>query len=266
MMSRSNKPASDKSASDKSAKRNSKKSEARGHYRVKRFPTTMLRVTIDKHDGSSRKGECNDISIAGAGVRFPTRDNPLLYPGQIVYLRFQLESRENFVNVRAEVRSVSHEGLFVRYGFLFLNTIEIFCQLDAAYALLFNRRQHPRVTSGLGQATTVKVSWPRGDIDVKLHDISMGGIGIAVTQATATRLRGVKEVQLSVRIPGQSTAIEVRARICSEASLGNQVLFGLAFEADASLERAQDALRGFVEERLATLERLQSHGTKRKSA
>src|SRR5207253_1244485 len=117
----------------------------------------------------------------GAGVYVTARTDPKLTVGDEVELRFEAESRSNAVRVHGRVMSAKIGLSGVRYGLQFLRVADIHAQLDSFYARWFNRRKDVRVLPDLAHELRARLTCLGVDLDICIHDISMGGMGLLVS-------------------------------------------------------------------------------------
>ncbi len=223
--------------------------ESRRQYRVHKQAGVPLEATILTDDGRKAIGECSDLSVGGAGVLVPQTKNLDIPEGTKVRLRIQHRSRPKFVEAGAEIVSVVHVGTTVRYGLRFENIAEVVHQMDSFYARWFNRRRSTRVMPDFATKITASVRWSDGELSARIHDISMGGIGILATLEQVATLTDKTRVEVSLTLPGTPLPIACRARIVGMRAFTKNVLVGLEFEPNGGIERYVAGLQRYVDDR-----------------
>jgi len=223
--------------------------DSRRQYRVQKQAGAPLEATILTADGRRAVGECADLSVGGAGVTLPQTKNLDIAEGTKVRLLVQHRSRASGVEAAAEIVSVSHIGTTVRYGLRFESIAEVVQQVDSFYARWFNRRRSQRVMPDFTSKVTSSVRWSDGELSARVHDISMGGVGILATLEQVAALKDKGRVELSLTLPGTPLPIVCRARVVGMRAFTKNVLVGLEFEPNGGIERYAAGLQRYVDER-----------------
>jgi len=223
--------------------------DSRRQYRVHKQAGAHLEATIVTADGRKAIGECADLSVGGAGVAVPQTKNLDIPEGTKVRLLVQHRSRARGVEAAAEIVSIAHVGTTVRYGLRFESIAEVVQQMDSFYARWFNRRRSTRVMPDFTTKVTSSVRWSDGELSARVHDISMGGVGILATLEQVATLKEKSRVELSLTLPGTPLPIVCRARVVGMKSFTKNVLVGLEFEPNGGIERYAAGLQRYVDER-----------------
>jgi c-di-GMP-binding flagellar brake protein YcgR len=227
----------------------------RKYYRVRPRATQVIRASLERESAQPIGGDCLDLSIGGAWVRFDATHDPMLKKGDVCSLRIRADSQPDSVRATCRVAAVLplDKGR-TRVGFQFTNRIELYAQLDEFYARLFNRRRHVRLTSDYDVRIPVKLAWRGGSLPAIAHDISEGGLGIMIALDKANSLERVAEVDVTFRLPRERVEIVCRALIKSRTNFANNCLVGIEFTPEGGIENHITAVRRCIEKRLAAAE------------
>ncbi len=227
--------------------------DGRVAYRVPRQGGANVEVAILCEDGRKATGECVDVSIGGAGVSLPRTKDLELVEGTKVRVRVHHMSRARGIEASAEVVTVAQIGSNVRYGLRFVDINEVIQQVDSFYARWFNRRRSPRVMPDFTTKVTGSVKWSDGELSARIHDISMGGVGVLATLEQVAPLKIKARVEISLKLPNSPLPIVCRARIVGMKAFTKNVLVGLEFEPNGGIERYAVGLQRYVDERQAQI-------------
>jgi len=227
--------------------------DGRGAYRVPKQPGANVEVGILCEDGRKATGECVDVSIGGAGVSLPRTKDLELIEGTKVRVRVQHMSRARGIEANAEVVTVAQTGASVRYGLRFVDVNEVIQQVDSFYARWFNRRRNVRVMPDFTTKVSGTVKWSDGELSARVHDISMGGVGVLATLDQVKPLKIKSRVEIALTLPNSPLPIVCRARIVGMKAFTKNVLVGLEFEPNGGIERYAVGLQRYVDERQAQI-------------
>ncbi|MCY2959102.1 MAG: PilZ domain-containing protein [Planctomycetota bacterium] len=223
--------------------------DGRRQYRVQKQAGTQLEATILCADGRKAVGECADLSVGGVGILVPLAKNIEIVEGAKLRVRVQHVGRAKGIEAAAVVVSVSHVGGSVRYGMRFESIAEVVQQVDSFYARWFNRRRTARVMPDFATKVMGVLKWSDGEMQARVHDISMGGVGILATMDQVAGLKEKCRVELALTLPGAPLPIACRARVVGIKTFTKNVLIGLEFEANGGIERYAAALQRYIDER-----------------
>lgn len=210
----------------------------RAEYRVDVSENTDLTVTLPAADGSRVQGKLLDVSGSGAGVSFDTVDAPSLAVGEHVDLVFDSGSFPGPLTVAAQVQhrtedDAKHEGTR-RYGFRFLEPQQLDAHLPAEAHRYFNRRQAVRVSPEPFEA--IEVSLRAGEealpIDVRLHNISVSGVGVSLEPALERTFADSTHVEISIELPGTRRPMILIGNIRYRRLVGERIHYGIAFDTE----------------------------------
>jgi hypothetical protein len=173
--------------------------EKRKHYRVQQAAMPTLHAIIPFDDGTQRVGRCQDVSVGGTGVRFTNDQDPGLPPGLEIILLFATPKYDGTLQVAAKVLSKKViDVTSVRYTFAFTRPDELKQHAVGAWGRWFNRRRYRRMAPDSTATVSAVIRWPKGQIDGKVIDVSMGGLGISIPLSRTNELKDVRHVFLSV--------------------------------------------------------------------
>lgn len=223
--------------------------DSRAQYRVHKGNAAQLEATMICEDGRQAVGECMDLSVGGVGVSVPLTKELNIVEGSRIKLRVQHLSRPNAITAAAEVITISNVGTSVRYGIRFVSVSEVVQQIDSFYARWFNRRRSARVMPDFATKVNATVRWADGDMEARVHDVSMGGVGILVDSDQVLGLKAKDRVELSIPIPGMALPIACRAKVVGIKTFTKNVLVGLEFEPNGGIERFAAGLQRYLDER-----------------
>ncbi len=226
----------------------------RAEYRVDVSENTDLTVTLPAADGSRVQGKLLDVSGSGAGVSFDIVDAPSLAVGEHVDLVFDSGSFPGPLTVAAQVQhrtedDAKHEGTR-RYGFRFLEPQQLDAHLPAEARRYFNRRQAVRVSPETFEPIEVSLRAGERDapIEVRLHNISVTGVGISLEPVLELSFADRTQVDLSIRLPGSRRPIGLVGSIRYRRLVGERIHYGIAFDSELTekFTRKRRALARYV--------------------
>ena len=233
--------------------------ERRQQYRKRQSKSCALTIVLQTPAGPVH-GDFLDLSVQGAGARFPLEHDPCLQPGAVVELSIT-SLRHGEVRTPARVVYGQQDGeRHLRYGFAFISLGDLYAQLDAFYSRLFNRRRSQRVRPALDRKIGFELAWRQQTLSAPVHEISATGVGLVLPQEEAFRLDGIDELAVRFRLPDVRDALAGRAWIRNRARSGARTFLGLEFDLapGSGLARHEPALRSYVERRAAEIERWES--------
>ncbi len=222
--------------------------EKRRHYRVHQAAMPTLHAVVPYTDGSRRTGRCQDICVGGAGVRFTTDQDPLLEVGQDLVLVFETPSFAGTLQLASRVLS-KHvlDATALRYTFVFTHPEELEQHVVGIWGRWFNRRHYRRLAPDSTTAVPAQIRWPRGNIDGRVIDVSMGGLGIAIPAARAQDLEGVGQIVLSVVLAENIGELRFAALVRSTSRGVNTARIGLELVRDPWFEKNGPILQRWIE-------------------
>ena len=233
----------------------------RSHYRSAPSRSDGVGVQMVSGDGLPVSGRLIDMSAGGAAIEFDEGVEKDLVLGAVRTITFS-SLNSSPLRVESIVRSLPTPEEPNRYGFQFVDEVELDREQHAGFLRLFNRRRDRRARPGLDERLGGKIIVHGVSYDVSLHDISMGGACIRVPSDLGLAVGS--EFEFRVLIPRSSHKIVCLAEVKSVSAdaLGTRV--GVATtvvqESDTkrNLDRAQAALADYIERRVTDMERYNS--------
>ena len=222
--------------------------EKRRHYRVQQASMPTLHASVPFSDGTLRKGRCQDICAGGTGVRFTNDQDPDLETGEELVLVFETPSFEGSLPVAARVLAKKVLDITsVRYTLVFTRPDEVKEHAVGAWGRWFNRRRFRRLSPDPTMPIPAQIRWPRGHIDGRVVDVSMGGLGIAIPLAQSVQLEDVSQVFVSVLLADNIGELRFSAIVRSETKGIHVSRVGFELVRDAAFEKAGPILQRWIE-------------------
>jgi c-di-GMP-binding flagellar brake protein YcgR len=203
-------------------------------YRVKALKRVTAAVQIS--DGYSYDGMLDDISIAGAGIRFAANAAPSLEAGQVITitLRLPLPSQKyHIVDIQAEVRylAADDETESIRCGLQFDRRVAKGGALYSALRALANRRNEPRITPARNEKIPIILKTADGtEVEGNLRDISANGARVLVGGDFATDTTGLDSIALSFHLPSEDHDTELAGKIQNQETKHDETYVGIRFD------------------------------------
>ncbi len=233
----------------------------RAQYRSAPSRTDGVGVQIALENGVPISGRLVDMSAGGAAIEFDEGVEDDLLLGAVRTVTFSSLSSKS-LRVAATVRSLPSADEPNRYGFQFVDEVQIDKEEQAGFLRLFNRRRDRRARPGLDERLKGQIIVNGFPHDVSLHDISMGGACIRVPQELG--LSPGAEFEFRFTIPKSNYQVVCLAEVKSLFADASGTRLGVATtvvpESDTkrNLDRAQAALADYIERRVTEMERYNS--------
>lgn len=222
--------------------------EQRRHYRVPQSPGAILQATIPFTDGSSRTGMCLDVAFGGAGVHFSLEQDPELERGDELVLVFQVPGQPGTLRAVARVLFRIHMGpAGVRYAFAFPRVEEMTSRVNAWWGRWFNRRKYKRFSPSGTLTMPVQLRWPKGQINGRVADISLGGLSMEYDRTGAQDFRDAKTLSVALSLPEEEMELRFGVEVRSSFTGTRNVRLGLEFTKDKAYERSSPELQRWIE-------------------
>lgn len=212
-------------------------------------------------DGLPVSGRLIDMSAGGAAIEFDEGVEKDLLLGAVRTITFS-SLNSSPLRVESIVRSLPSPEEPNRYGFQFMDQVELDGEEHAGFLRLFNRRRDRRARPGLDERLGGKIIVHGVSHDVTLHDISMGGANIRVSADLGLAVGSEFEFRFSIPKSSHEVVCLAEVRSVSVDAMGTRV--GVATtvvpESDTkrNLDRAQAALADYIERRVTEMERYNS--------
>lgn len=232
--------------------------EKRGLYRQRSFHLGDLSARLRTASGGSVRTDVADLTIRGIGLRMALEVDPEVDLDQLVDLEVSHGSDGWRIATPARCRQRHEEGERVLYGFEFINRGDLYSQMEDAFGRYFNRRRARRARLDLDAQPIATIAQKRHRVRGPLHDVSVGGIQVALSRAEAVALEDAESVHVRFELPGVKGALEGAGTLKYRNALGALEIVGveLDMEAASSFARRRDEIATYVEERLRELQAL----------
>ncbi|MEZ5976023.1 MAG: PilZ domain-containing protein [Planctomycetota bacterium] len=207
-----------------------------------------LVVELDLPDGMTVPAELYDLTIEGSGVLVPEEFVMGLVTDDV--LQFTLAHPINGWTVQTParvVRNVPHSHGSHMLGMQFINTGNLYAQLDDAMGRYFNRRRLGRVHPDENQTIDVHISHGSDQILGRIYDISEQGIGIAVPFVQGLSLAPGDELQVKFRLPNSTKPVQGVITVQQRRMLGEYGFVGAKL--DDQFDKSRPVILDFIAQR-----------------
>ena len=148
----------------------------------------VVLLNLDSTLDRQLEGRLDDLCIQGANVRVSRDAVPYLHVDQVIAARIEHIKEGWSVTSPCMVRSIETTARFyVKVGIEFINSGDLYSQLDDQLGKYFNRRETDRVRVGAGNLG-LRLSRKAMRLQATVHDLSELGIGAWVDHVQAVRL------------------------------------------------------------------------------
>lgn len=232
--------------------------ERRDRYRKPMPPSQGLSLLVAGPAGHGA-GTVVDVSARGARVRFEHAGDPGLAIDDVVQVTIQSRSHGSVPLSARVAHAAERDSGCVHYGLEFVDAEAELAGAHPFFRRLLNRRAAVRVRPSLDRCVPLVMSWEGGQVQARVNELSATGIGVSLPLVEVYRLMRVVDVQVSFRLPGIEEPFQGPARIVNRKANAAGVQLGLAFDLEApdGLARSGAALRHYVEQRMAEIQRWQ---------
>lgn len=234
--------------------------DTRAHYRRVAGRADAIGVKLICGNGATVPAALLDLSAGGCAVEFSIDMSSELVLDDVRELVFSSLNRSS-IRAWGQVRSLPTEGAPHRYGLMFLETGQLFEQLDQTFYKYFNRRRFRRAKPALGETFRAELAFGNTALAVDVRDISLGGAGIIVPKDVADMLTVDMPVALRVFVPKTDHAVSHYGIVRHVSADARGVRVGLAIEADPGTEskrgvkKAETALADYIQRRIDEMDR-----------
>ena len=233
-----------------------------GRSHVRRVPGRgdALGVKVVCANGAAITGVLGDLSAGGAAIEFDQDMSGDLAPGEVREIVF-CSLAASPISVVATVRSVPAAGGPHRFGFEFLDQAALFEELDDAFFRFFDRRRFRRAKPAIGERFRAVLMIGGDGVEADVRDVSMRGVGLAVTDQISARLAVDETVSIDLFVPGTESVVRVEAVLRHLTTTEKGVRAGFSMEpapretSKRRAKRASAALSDYVQRRLDEMER-----------
>jgi hypothetical protein len=227
-------------------------------------PDEYIPFKLSSGGGRRAVGRMRDISVAGASLELPLRDDPAFAAGEPVQIALQMRHRQRALEVAGHIRRVQKTRRNVIYGIEFdaetcpttlrhhraleqlMSEITLVEQSNPGARIVAERRAAKRARPNEEVTLSIEL---RGKGDRRatsvLRDISITGLGVIVPAADDPEFAADEEMELTLQLPHDS--LDLVAKIRRGLLIDSQVCYGLEFDTAHSDNASCSALRTFVE-------------------
>lgn len=212
--------------------------EGRAHYRSDPG-RAGIGVKVIAENGSPMPAKLVDVSAGGAAIEFKGEFDDGLQQGDERELIFTSLSLAQ-VRVVAVVRSTPTSDAPRRFGFQFVDTSEVFRQLDDSFYKFFNRRRFRRAKPAIGERfkADLAIAGVKHTLDVR--DVSLGGISLMVSTELAEALHEGLTCEVSFKVPKTDLVLTNAAEVRHISPEGKRFRVGFALEPSGSKENRRN--------------------------
>ena len=233
----------------------------RTHYRSAPSRSDGIGVQMVSGDGLPVSGRLIDMSAGGAAIEFDEGVEKDLVLGAVRTITFS-SLNSSPLRVESVVRSLPSSGESNRYGFQFVDQVELDGEQHAGFLRLFNRRRDRRARPGLDERLGGKIIVHGLSHEVTLHDVSMGGASIRVPSDLGLTVGSEFELRFSIPRSSHEIVCLAEVKSLSADALGTRagVATAVVLQSDTkrNLDRAQAALADYIQRRVTDMERYNS--------
>ncbi|MCB9911066.1 MAG: PilZ domain-containing protein, partial [Planctomycetes bacterium] len=145
------------------------------------------------------------------------------------------------------VRKVPQGPGMCLLGLQFINTGNLYAQLDDAMGRYFNRRRLGRVHPDENQTIDVHVSHGSNQILGRIYDLSSSGMGVAVPYVHGLELKPGMPLNIRFRLPNTSKTLTGEVVIRQRRMMGEYAFLGVILGED--FDSSQQVIEGYIETR-----------------
>ena len=190
----------------------------------------VVLLNLDSTLDRELEGRLDDLCIQGANVRVSRETVPYLHEEQVIAARIEHPREGWSVTSPCMVRSIEEtSGFYVKVGLEFINSGDLYSQLDDQLGKYFNRRSKDRVRSGPEQFS-LRLSRKAMRLNATVHDLSELGLGAWVDHVQAIRLEEGDTLQFNLsHNMGEKRFVQGRLVVARKESHGARDYIGLRF-------------------------------------
>jgi c-di-GMP-binding flagellar brake protein YcgR len=190
---------------------------------------------VQTPDGQSYDGQLDDVSIAGAAIRFAANAAPPFKAGEMITIRLRvplLNQGHQVFDIQAEVRYLTQDDdtESIRCGLKFDRRIEHGSALYSALRVLANRRSETRLTPAQNEEITMVLKAPDGaEVKGNVRDISAHGARVLVGGDFEDDTIGLDSIALSFHLPGEDHDTKLIGKIRNKEIQHDENYVGIQF-------------------------------------
>jgi hypothetical protein len=183
--------------------------------------------------GENVPGCLRDLNIDGSGILVPRVLIPKLKKGDQVLFTVQHHEHGWLVQTPAEVvRCAPQDSHEMLLGLRFVNSGNLYSQLDDAMGQYFNRREKSRVTPSVFETLDVHIAVGATKILGSIYDLSPDGMGIGMPYVQGLELKPGADLKIRFKLPGSRKAMTGKVQVRQRHVLGGVAYLGILFGPD----------------------------------
>ncbi|MBL4771301.1 MAG: PilZ domain-containing protein [Planctomycetes bacterium] len=192
-----------------------------------------LVVELDLADGDMAPADLYDLTIEGSAIIVPEDLVSEIELDDV--LQFTLAHPMHGWSVCTPAKVVRkapqgpHQTLI---GLKFINTGNLYSQLDNAMGRYFNRRKFNRVHPDKGKTLQVKIANGSTQYTGKIYDVSTEGLGITLPQAEGSELHPDMPLSIAFVLPNTEKLIQGEVSVRNRRMMNDQAFVGVLFGDD----------------------------------
>jgi PilZ domain len=225
--------------------------------RVKPLDADRVFVRLVVPGSESVEAAMIDLAMSGAGLSVPFQVDPCLEPGSLIEIRLEHLDDGWCVDTPARVAHTrQYDDTNVFYGLEFLNSGNLYAQMDDAWAHYFNRRQEPHYGVDLDEPIRARLRQRQHRLEGPVIDVSHTGLSVRVPHQMASTFELGKNTQVVIdawSLPGE---YELCVTVENRRTVGEWDYLGMSINKMQAEEgaAAREVFREYVEKRRLELE------------
>ncbi|MCP5020279.1 MAG: PilZ domain-containing protein [bacterium] len=189
-----------------------------------------LVVELDLSNGDMAPADLYDLTIEGSAVIAPEDLVAEINEGDVLQFTLAHPMHGWSVCTPAKViRSVPQGPGQTLIALQFINTGNLYSQLDNAMGRYFSRRRNNRVHPDKGKVIDVKVADGSTQFTGKIYDISTEGIGITLSQEEGRQLHPDMPLSAAFMLPNSDQLIQGEISVRQRRMMGDMAFVGALF-------------------------------------
>lgn len=205
----------------------------------RRYRGNMLKrvdAAVQTPDGQSYDGQLDDVSIAGAAIRFAANAAPSFKVGQIIIITLCVPlpiQAHHVVDIQAEVRYLAQDDdtASIRCGLKFDHRVAEDSALYSALRVLANRRVETRLAPAPNEEITMVLKTPDGaEVKGNVRDISAHGARVLVGGDFEKDTIGLDSIALSFHLPGEDHDTTLIGKIRNKEKKHDETYVGIQLD------------------------------------
>lgn len=235
-------------------RKKAKSEDRRQIFRARVLDPDHLSARIVTPAGNHLTVQVADLSMQGVGLVMPFELDPQLRPEDVVEIEISCEREGWRIKTPAQMRQTHHpDQRNIHIGFQFINTGNLYAQMEDALGLYFNRRGKIRVAPALDAQPLLRISYGGHRLTAKVHDLSASGLKAGLSHVEASVLKVGSKVGIWLTLPGAEIPLEGSGTVRHVRHVGHDDQIGIEYEQTGTLMKRHAELADYLEERLAVM-------------